>query len=246
MSDNLISASHGDVKTMEMTTPSPIDQSISASADKELSLAFPRAGVATTFPSNVPKNLTPVKTTEPTSEQSGDWPGPSRGSVNEAISRPIEQDTAHVSLHEKTSRSSNSTTESIPRLMEQPEEATITEIAPELYSDQYFNNGDHTHDVKLSHSADEHTFKQVSSDSSHRDLPLAPNLEYDSKMPYPKGHLREADSPMHFNYRMTEKPTRTAAPQPLRTRRAVVLNLWIALPALLMRYPLLVRPARFR
>lgn len=222
MSDNLISASHGDVKTMEMTTPSPIDQSISASADKEFSLAFPRASVATIFPSNVPKNLTPVKTTEPTSEQSGDWPGPSRGSVNEAISRPIEQDTAHVSLHEKISRSSNSTTESIPRLMEQPEEATITEIAPELYSDQYFNNGDHAHDVKLSHSADEHTFKQVSSDSSHRDLPLAPNLEYDSKMPYPKGHLREADSPYAFQLsydREANKDSSTSTSKNQKSRR---------------------------
>ncbi|EFO64184.1 Hypothetical protein GLP15_2060 [Giardia lamblia P15] len=190
--DKLVGASHSNINAAEFTMPSPIDKSIAISTDKESSFQFPRTIVTTSFPSNFPKDLMPIKPAEATSKHSEDGISCFQKSANETSNNTVMQDILHESLHEKTQISSNS----ISRLVEQTEETVTTGISFKLCSDQYVNSSDHANDnLQLSHSTEGHSSAPISSGSSLEGNPLAPNLEYDTKISYPNEQLREADSP---------------------------------------------------
>lgn len=205
ISDNPVGASHNNIRAAEFAMPSPIDKSISVSTDKDPSFQFPRATVTTNFPSNIPKDLIPIKSAEVTSEHSGTKIGCSQGTANEASSNTTTQNLLHESLHEKTWPSSDS----ISRLIEQTEETLTAGISFKLSSDQCANSSNHAHDnLKLSYPTDEHGPAPISSGSSLESNPLAPNLEYDTKISYPHEQLREADSPHALQLSYDKEPTR--------------------------------------
>lgn len=209
MSDNLFNITQDDIKATEITMPSPISKSMSTSAEKDISLILPQSAVTSNFPSNVPKNLIHINTTDPTSEQSGDWAKPSKNSIHEEINKATEQSLPHESLRERDQNSSTSAIDSVSKLIEQPEEELTAGSITEVYSDRQVNSVNNTHDnLKLSHHTENPKSRPTSSGSSLGANPLAPDIEYDSKVPYSREQLREADSPHALQLSYDREPNK--------------------------------------
>lgn len=211
VSDNLFNITQDDVKIAEITMPSPINKSMSVSADKDISLILPQSTVPVSCSSNVPKNLLQNNTTGLTSEQFGDWIKSSMNSVPEPDNKTVEHSLTDESLYEKNRNSSTSAIDYVSKLVEQPEEEVTTNNVPEICPDQHqqcnsVRNGQNN--LKLYRPIDESTSKLTSSGSIPGENPLAPDIEYDSKIPYLRDQLQEADSPHALQLAYDREPAK--------------------------------------